>query len=333
MHRRELPSGPWEDLAIDFLGPLPEGQFLFVVVDLYSRYFEVCEMETITAESTIRELTAMFSRFGVPLTLTADNAPQLTKDCEEFSQFCSNYGIKLINTIPYWPQMNGEVERQNRTILKRLRIAQELGQDWRKELQKFLLSYRASNHTTTGRSPAELMFGHKIRTKLPQISRSILEDEAMRDFDRINKEKGRQYSDQRRGAQESGIKKGDIVLTKRMKKENKLSTEYVNEPFIVRSKVGADTCIESMETGKTFRRNAAHLKKVEDNNDQVNLNNSNQEQESLNTPECLTYPLNTTNEQATDPQPEDEQAGPSKGRKRAEPSWFSDYVPHFIKKG
>ena len=29
-----------------------------------------------------------------------------------------------LNTTPLWPQANGEIERQNRSILKRLRIAQ-----------------------------------------------------------------------------------------------------------------------------------------------------------------------------------------------------------------
>ncbi|XP_055612924.1 uncharacterized protein K02A2.6-like [Uranotaenia lowii] len=333
MSRRDLPSGPWEDLAIDFLGPLPEGQYLFVVVDFYSRYFEVCEMKTISAESTIQELTTMFSRFGVPLTLTADNAPQLSKDCEEFARFCSDYGIKLVNTIPYWPQMNGEVERQNRTILKRLKIAQELGQNWRNELQKFLLTYRSSTHTTTGRSPAELMFGHRIRTKLPQISTSTVEDEAMRDFDRVNKEKGKQYSDNRRGAQESGIKEGDLVLMKRAKKDNKLSTEYVNEPFVVKSKVGADTNIESVETGRKFRRNAAHLKKLMDTTEVVNERDRHNERDPLELPQCSTFLSGTVDHRVADTQQDSEQAEPSKGRKRKEPSWFDDYVTHFIKKG
>lgn len=43
--RPELPNQPWTDLAADFLGPLPEGQYLLVIVDYYSRYMEVCEMK------------------------------------------------------------------------------------------------------------------------------------------------------------------------------------------------------------------------------------------------------------------------------------------------
>lgn len=155
MVRKETPNGPWQEIAIDFLGPLPDGQTLLVVVDYYSRYIEVCEMNQTTTRETINQLSTIFSRFGVPLTLRADNGPQFNASCEEFQAFCEDLGVQLINTIPYWPQQNGEVERQNRSILKRLKIAQQLGQDWRQILAQFLLSYHATPHPTIGRAPSE----------------------------------------------------------------------------------------------------------------------------------------------------------------------------------
>lgn len=133
MVRSQLPSYPWHTLAVDFLGPLPEGQSLFVVIDYYSRFIEVCEMETTTSNDVIRELAVMFGRYGIPNFIKADNGPQFSAECAEIKEFCESTGFKILNTIPYWPQSNGEVERQNRSILKRLRIAQELGRDWRKE--------------------------------------------------------------------------------------------------------------------------------------------------------------------------------------------------------
>ena len=71
MVRKQLPNGPWEAIAIDFLGSLPNGETLFVVVDYYSRYVEVCEMHKITAKHTIEELGKIFYRFGTPLTIRA----------------------------------------------------------------------------------------------------------------------------------------------------------------------------------------------------------------------------------------------------------------------
>ena len=40
----KLPEGPWQDLAVDLLGPLPSGHSILVVVDYYSRYYEYAIM-------------------------------------------------------------------------------------------------------------------------------------------------------------------------------------------------------------------------------------------------------------------------------------------------
>ncbi|XP_055623840.1 uncharacterized protein K02A2.6-like [Toxorhynchites rutilus septentrionalis] len=260
MIRKTLPSRPWEQIAIDFLGPLPDGENLLVCIDYYSRFMEVIEMNFITSASTIKELLIIFSRYGVPESIRADNGPQFSSD--EFQAFCDEYGIHLETTIPYWPQMNGEVERQNRSILKRLRIAQELGKDWRKDLRQYLLVYHSSNHSTTGKAPAELMFGRKMRTKLPSVPINIYDDEEMREKDKIEKEKGRVYADKRRKAEPSTIEVGDKVVAKRIRKNHKLQSNFSPEEFSVIGKHGTDVTIRSSLTGKEFRRSAAHLKQL-----------------------------------------------------------------------
>ena len=47
------------------------------------------------------------------------------------------------------------LERQNRPLLKRMRIAQAEGKQWKEEVRKYLIAYRSIPHTTTGVSPAE----------------------------------------------------------------------------------------------------------------------------------------------------------------------------------
>lgn len=123
MNRTELPNGAWEDLAIDYLGPLPSGHYLLVTIDYYRRFYEVDIMKQITAEKTIERLKIIFARFGLPQTLRMDNGPQFKSN--EFKNYCETHNIKIKYTTPLWPQANGEVERQNRSLLKRLRIAQE----------------------------------------------------------------------------------------------------------------------------------------------------------------------------------------------------------------
>ena len=43
------------------------------------------------------------------------------------------------------------------------------GNDWRKEFNKFLMAYRRTPHSVTGVSPAKMLFGREIRTKIPCV--------------------------------------------------------------------------------------------------------------------------------------------------------------------
>lgn len=219
LRRTTLPSEAWQHLAIDFLGPLPSGHNLLVLVDYFSRYIEIEIMKIIDSTETIRRLRKIFARFGLPLSITADNGRQFISD--EFKSYCRVNNIKLINTIPYWPQQNGEVERQNRSILKRLTISQNTGGSWMDDLQEYLLMYRATPHSTTLRTPSEMLFGRNIRDKIPEIHQPLETDEGVKDRDREKKEKERVYADKRRGARETSIEVGDEVLAKRQTNANK----------------------------------------------------------------------------------------------------------------
>lgn len=328
MSRSRLPSAPWKTLALDFLGPLPEGQHLMIVVDCYSRFMEVIEMEKTTTKDVIRELMIMFSRYGFPAYLKADNASQISSECQEWQEFCSANAITLLNTIPYWPQSNGEVERQNRSILKRLRISQELGKDWRNELRLYLITYHSSKHPTTGKSPGELMFGRQIKSKLPTIS-NFLEDDGVRERDAVMKEKGKEYSDKRRHAKERDIHEGDVVLAKRMRKANKLDTEFANEEFVVQRKERTDTIIKSKVTGKQYRRSAAHLKKIEnqETSQETKKNDSDTATtETQSQPQPATEPI--TKPDIVPTMVSTSYRSPSTRRPRNIPAKYQDYVPY-----
>jgi transposase InsO family protein len=264
MKRRELPSAPWEDLAIDYLGPLPSGHHLLVVIDYYSRFQKIFLRKSTSSSGTIAKLKQSFADFGVPKTITADNAPYFTS--EEFQNFCKDYGIHLINTIPYWPQMNGEVEVQNRSVLKQLIISQNTkGSDWENDLSDYLLMYHATNHPATSKSPLELMTGRVPRDKLPMIREDLNIDSEVRDKDKIYKEKGKEYADSRRHAKESDINIGDQVLVKNYNKTNKLSPNFQTERHTVEKVNGGDVIITGNETGVSRRRYVGHLKKVGEN--------------------------------------------------------------------
>jgi hypothetical protein len=98
-----------------------------------------------------------------------------------------------------------------------MRIAYAAGKDWRKELNKFLMVYRITPHTTTGASPAKLLFGREIRTKVPCLKREsqINVDVAVKDA--LLKEKGKIYDSPQ--AADRQIETADIVLVKNAKRK------------------------------------------------------------------------------------------------------------------
>lgn len=124
-------------VAIDLMGPLPSNDYIFVVVDYFSMYKEVKICRTITSTVIVEHLKEIFTRLGNPVSITADNGSQFTST--EFKEFCSVQNIRVYNTIPYWPQQNGEVERQNRDILKRLKISQVEKKNWKEALREYMI--------------------------------------------------------------------------------------------------------------------------------------------------------------------------------------------------
>ena len=256
MTRTELPSGPWQDLAMDVLGPLPSGDTILILIDYYSRYFEVEVTKSITSEKINAVMSKWFVTHGLPMSIRTDNAAYFTS--EKFRNYMKVNGITHRRNTPLWPQANGEIERQNRSILKRIQISQAEGRNWKHDIDDYLVMYRSTPHSTTGRSPAELLFGRKIRTKLPDLNYYETQYLNVRDVDAEKKGKGKLYGDSRRGASENDISVGDRVLLKQ-NRENKLDTVFHPNPHIVREKKGNSVVVESNE-GVQYRRNVTHVK-------------------------------------------------------------------------
>lgn len=259
LKRTKMPDKPWTDIAIDFMDPLLSGHSLFVIVDYYSRFTEAVVMRSITAARTIEALHETFSRFRLPESIRSDNGPQFISD--EFKSYCEEYGITLLRTTPYWPQANGE--RANKTILKHLKISQETDNNWMWDLRSFLLMYNSTPHASTGVAPSTSMFGRLFRDKLPAFGEKTLrtDQEAVCDRDWERKLKDAEYTNTRRQAKSSELREGDVVVCKRMTKENKLSTTFAPEEYEIRELNGSDATLRSFETNREVHRNVAAVVK------------------------------------------------------------------------
>ena len=81
-------------------------------------------------------------------------------------EFCDSNNIVHIRSTPYHPKTNGLAERAVRTFKEKFLASQGSTDDVELRLQRFLLSYRNTPHKSTGRAPAKMLMGRKLRTKL-----------------------------------------------------------------------------------------------------------------------------------------------------------------------
>ena len=250
----EAPERVWQRVAVDFSGPYPSGEMIFVCIDEKSRFPEVEIVKSTSFNEVELAMQKIFTRYGYPERLKSDNGAPFNS--YQFKEYCQIHGIKHHRVTPLWPEANGLVENFMKVINKANKAATTEGKDWRKEIFVTLGAYRETSHTTTGVSPSYMMFGRSVRNKLP-VLHEIKSQDVSREKEK--KEKQKYYAEKRRDCKESKFEIGDVVVAKQPKK-NKLTTCYNPEPYVIEEVNGS--AITARQSGKVIRRNSSHFKKV-----------------------------------------------------------------------
>ena len=160
LHPWEWPKVPWHRVHVDHAGPVNGNSFL-ILVDAHTKWVEICKVSGTTSKETIGKLQHMFAQFGLPVSLVSDNGPCFTS--AEFKEFMKNCGVKHHLIAVYKPSTNGLAERMVQTFKKALNASTD---NLQLTIDKFLFNYRMTPHSSTGKTPSELMFGRKLRSRL-----------------------------------------------------------------------------------------------------------------------------------------------------------------------
>ena len=132
----ELPEGPWQNLSADFCGPLPTGEYLFVVIDEYSRYPLVEIVRSTSASTAIPVLDKILSEWGGVKQIKTDNGSPFNSHA--FAEFAKYSGFRHRKITPRWPRANAQAEAFNKPFMKAVRTAVIERKHWKQELYKFL---------------------------------------------------------------------------------------------------------------------------------------------------------------------------------------------------
>ena len=143
-----------ELLEVYLVGPLTRS-----IESLCSPNLRVLTLATIT-EARIQNFVQknIICRFRIPLTIISDNGRQF--DSQGFKDFCSSLGIKNQYSSPGHPQVNGQMEVTNRTLLKIIKTKLDEAKGAQlDELPNVLWAYRTTARTPTGETPFRLTYG------------------------------------------------------------------------------------------------------------------------------------------------------------------------------
>lgn len=125
----ELPGSAWENLSMDFCGPLPSGEYLFVIIDAYTRYPVVEVVWSVAAKTVIPVLDKVISVYGIPRVIKTDNGSPFQSF--EFRKYIEHMGITHRRITPRWPRANIQAESFNKPLMKSVRSSNIHQLNWK----------------------------------------------------------------------------------------------------------------------------------------------------------------------------------------------------------
>lgn len=305
----QVPTLPWEMVATDLFHW--EGSDYLIVVDAYSRYFEIAKLEDTKSSTVILHLKSVFARHGVPKEVKSDNGPQYS--AREFQKFSQEWGFTHVTTSPYHSQANGLAEKSVQIVKRLLTKARADGKD----PYLGLLEYRNTPVDNIG-SPAQMLMGRRLRSVLPTTTKQLrprtVKSSTVQAKLRLKQKRQRRYYDD--GAKQlPPLNKGETI---------RVQQQGMWKPAVVESYAETPRSYNvQTPDGSIYRRNRRHL--LQTNEAEMNRN-------SIEVPVCTSSPVRTSSPvkpvRTSSPTPVHSQ-GPtttSSGRVSRPPVKFKDYV-------
>ena len=260
-----LPDRPWQKVHADFKGPIGASYYLHIVIDQFSKYPEVDIVKSTKFSKLEPCLDRIFATHGIPEELTTDNGSPYFAD--EMETYAKKMGFKHHPVTPRSPQSNGFAENFVKLMCKLVHTSIASGKDPKKELQTYLLQYRSTPHTTTGKSPAELLFNRKLQTKLPIMftPSETPETTHVRQYHDNKKLRQKALYDKKHRAMPKDVKIGDQILIK----QTKTTTDppFDPKPYNVIAINGNQ--VTATRNGQTRKRLKGHIKVIKDRSNHV----------------------------------------------------------------
>lgn len=159
---------PFHTIHLDHGGPFMQSSHnnthILMIVDGYTEFCILDPVENTSTKETIKALNQFFAIFGVPSQIISGRGNTFTS-CE-FKQFCLEREIKHILNAVATPRHNEQCKRVNHVILHSLKtICEDQPENlWDTGVKSVQSALNCTVNRTTKKSPAQLLFGCKLRS-------------------------------------------------------------------------------------------------------------------------------------------------------------------------
>ena len=154
-----MPNLPWQIVAGDCF--LCDGSHYLIVVNCYSDYIEIKQLNSPSSAALIEQLKQIFVVHGVPITLISDNGPNYAS--VEFTDFTHDWDIQHVTSSPHHLKAKGKAESAVKIMKSIFSKANKQGTD----VWKAILEWRNSPTPSQGSSPVQRPMSRRTRSFLP----------------------------------------------------------------------------------------------------------------------------------------------------------------------
>ncbi|MBW0592161.1 hypothetical protein O181_131876, partial [Austropuccinia psidii MF-1] len=282
------PKSPWEIVHMDWVTALPPGgdrsyNACLVLVDRYSKtpMFLPCHKDETAMDTAIMIWNKVISHTGLFQNIISDRDPKFTSAL--WTNLHNLFGTKLSFSTAYHPQTDGLAERMIQTLEDMIRRFCAYGlefkdsdgfnHDWCTLIPALELEYKASIHSSTGKTPAMLEKGWNPRLPYDTLKKDLVDIHPTARSFKIILHKARHHAnrcmqDSFKYAKERGdkshkppdFKTGDLVLVSTLNFNNikgpkKLKDSFAG-PFMIKALHGPNA-VQLELTGELMNKHPA----------------------------------------------------------------------------
>jgi len=116
LHPLEIPKGPWQEISINIIGPLPKSNGMDAIVVIVDQFTKIIRLKATTTNISSEKIyrDKIWKLHGIPRKILSNRGPQFaSKFMEKLTKVLR---MKRQLSMAYHPQTDGQTERINQEI-------------------------------------------------------------------------------------------------------------------------------------------------------------------------------------------------------------------------